>query len=334
MRLPASSPELSALDFFVSVVDQGSLSRAASQHYISQPSASVRIRRLEQRVGVQLLDRSPSGSLPTEAGLELVKYARDVLSAAGAFNRAAEDLATSRDHRPLRIIASYTMSDYIFPRWLRAIGSDIPNVSMAARNAADTISGIVAGEAEVGFTWVRKLHEPVQAVPVGQDELVVVVRPDHHWNRRLRPLRPEHLAAAELVLREQHSGTRSQLDRLLEPHRPDPPPRPVLVLGSTGAAKAAVLDGVAPAVLSRLTVMEELESGRLISIPVDDLDFGRTLFAIWQDHTELSVEAEQLLQFVTSERARRMIKGMRPQDPTRDAAGQSKKIRSSSVLSR
>jgi DNA-binding transcriptional LysR family regulator len=315
MALPASAPELAALDLFVSVIDHGSLSRAASLHYISQPSASARIRRLEQRLGVKLLTRTPSGSVPTEAGLELAKHARQVLAAVESLSRAVDDVAQSAGHHQLRVIASYTMGDYILPRWLRVLGPEVPNISMAVRNSAETIAGIVAGEAEVGFMCVPELTEPLQALPVGRDELVVVVPPDHHWTRRLRPLRPEHLAAEPLVVREQHSGTRSQLERLLEPYRPDPPPDPVLVLGSTGAIKAAVLDGVAPAVLSRLTVMEELESGRLVAVPVDDLDFERTLFAIWQTGVGLSDEAEQLLEFVTSNRARRMIKGMRPVDP-------------------
>jgi DNA-binding transcriptional LysR family regulator len=318
MTLPASAPELAALDLFVSVVDQGSLSRAAAMHYISQPSASAKIRRLEQRLGVKLLSRTPSGSEPTDAGLKLAVRAREVLAAAEAFNRAVEEIVSAPGPQ-LKVVASYTMGDYILPRWLRAIGPEVPNISMTVFNSAETINRVVAGEAEVGFMCVPDLHEPLDAVPVGRDELVVVVRPDHHWTRRLRPLKPEHLAAEPLVLRESSSGTRSQLERLLEPYRPDPPPDPVLVLGSTGAIKAAVLDGIAPAVLSRLTVMDELENGRMVAIPVEGIDFERTLFAIWQAGADLSDEARRLIEFATSDEARGMIKGIRP--PADEPAG-------------
>jgi DNA-binding transcriptional LysR family regulator len=311
MTLPSSVPELSALDLFVSVVDHGSLSRAASLHFISQPSASARIRRLEQRLGLKLLDRTPSGSVPTDVGRELAERAREVLAAAEAFNTSVEDLAADAGHQ-LKVVASYTMGDYILPRWLSELGPEIPRISLNVRNSADTIADVVAGRAEVGFMCVAELSDPLESIPVGEDELVVVVHPDHHWARRLRPLRPEHLAAEPLVLREQESGTRSQLERLLEPYRPDPPPDPVLVLGSTSAVKAAVLDGVAPAALSRLPVMHELESGRMVSVPVDDLDFQRTLFAIWQAGHDLSDEAHRLIEFATSDEARSMIKGLRP----------------------
>lgn len=311
MTLPASVPELSALDLFVSVVDHGSLSRAASLHYISQPSASARIRRLEQRLGLKLLNRTPSGSVPTDVGRELADRAREVLAAAEAFDRSVEELATAAGHQ-LRVVASYTMGDYILPRWLSLLGPHLPNVSLTVRNSQDTITEVLEGRAEVGFMCVPDLDGPLEARPVGKDELVVVVHPDHHWARRMRPLKPQHLASEPLVVREQHSGTRSQLERILEPYRPDPPPDPVLVLGSTGAIKAAVLDGVAPAVLSRLTVMNELEAGRMVSVPVEDLNFERTLYVIWQEGANVSEGAQRLVDFATSPEARRMISGIRP----------------------
>jgi DNA-binding transcriptional LysR family regulator len=309
MPLPASAPELAALDLFVSVVDYGSLSRAAAMHYISQPSASAKIRRLERRLGVKLLTRTASGSDPTAAGRKLAARAREVLAAAETFTRTVEEIASAPGPQ-LKVIASYTMGDYILPRWLRAIGSEVPSVSLAVHNSTETINRVVAGEAEVGFMCVPDLTEPLEAVPIGRDELVVVVRPDHPWARRLRPLKPEHLAAEPLVLREQSSGTRRQLERLLQPYLPDTPPDPVLVLGSTGAIKAAVLDGVAPAALSRFTVMDELERGRLVAVPVEGINFERTLFAIWQTGADLSDEARRLIEFATSEQAREMITGM------------------------
>ena len=54
MPLPPTTPELSALDLFVSVVHLGSLSKAATAHRITQPSASSRIRSLERQLGLTL----------------------------------------------------------------------------------------------------------------------------------------------------------------------------------------------------------------------------------------------------------------------------------------
>jgi DNA-binding transcriptional LysR family regulator len=313
MTLPKDTPELADLDLFVSIVDRGSLTRAAALHFISQPSASARIARLERRLGAKLLDRTPRGSVPTEIGLRLAGHARATLEAAEEFARTAATLAATAKNR-LRIVASYTMGDYVLPRWFKVLGDKLSDTSLSVRNSAGTVASVIAGEAELGFMCVSDIDEPLKLAPIGRDELVVVTSPDHHWVRRLRPLEPEHLASARLVVREALSGTRSQLDKLLEPYRPDPPPTPVLELGSTGAIKAAVMDGVAPAVLSNLTVTEELATGRLISVPVAGLDLGRTLFAAWQTGQSLSDEARTLLDFAQSEQARAMIAGLRSID--------------------
>ncbi|MDG2232969.1 MAG: LysR family transcriptional regulator, partial [Ilumatobacter sp.] len=62
MPLPLDFPDLAALDLFRSVVDLGSVSRAAEAHGVAQPSASSRIRTLERQLGLRLLERSPTGS--------------------------------------------------------------------------------------------------------------------------------------------------------------------------------------------------------------------------------------------------------------------------------
>lgn len=304
--LPNSAPDLAALDLFVSVVDCGSLSRAASLHYISQPSASARIAQLERRLGLRLLDRTSSGSVPTPEGRILADHARTVLASATRFCGTAEALANSLGSR-LRVVASYTMGDYVLPRWLHVLGPRIPDISMIVRNSADTIRDVIAGAGELGFMCVPQFDGPLESLPVGRDRLAVIAHPDHHWAKRLRPLRPEHLASERLVMREEQSGTRGRIYELLEPYRPDPAPTPVLELGSTSAIKAAVLEGIAPAVVSRLTVAEELASGRLVEIPVKDLELDRTLYAIWRSGQRLSDEAQMLLDFASSPEARSMI---------------------------
>jgi DNA-binding transcriptional LysR family regulator len=316
--LPKSAPDLAALDLFVSVVDCGSLSRAAARHYISQPSASARIAQLERRLGLKLLDRTPSGSVPTAVGQVLADRARVVLQSANDLCRAADALSHTAGTR-LRVVASYTMGDYVLPRWLHVLGSSLPEISVTVRNSADTVRDILDGAAELGFMCIRQFDAPLESLPVGRDRLVVVAHPSHHWVKRLRPIKPEHLAAERLVVREEQSGTRSRLYELLEEYRPQPAPVPMLELGSTSAVKAAVLDGVAPAVLSEMTVADELHAGRLVEVPVAGLSLDRTLYAIWRSGHRLSDEARTLLDFAGSDTARTMIPLLGPPEPANAA---------------
>ncbi|MCW3840683.1 LysR substrate-binding domain-containing protein [Micromonospora yasonensis] len=70
---------------------------------------------------------------------------------------------------------------------------------------------------------------------------------------------------------------------------------PALQLSSNAAVKVAVEAGVAPAVLSGLAVAAELREGRLVEVPVANLDLRRPLRAVWRGRTRLAEPAARLI---------------------------------------
>ena len=280
MQLPPGFPGLDVLDLFVSVVETGSVSRAAQRHGISQPSGSARIAQLERRLGLPLLRRTPAGSVPTPEGAEVADWARTVLDHASQFCVAVDTLKARAGQR-LRLAASYTIAEYLLPGWLAALGDRLPPVELDVANSTVVSERLLRGEADLGFVEGPGTRGGLETRTVGDDELVVVVAAGHPWARRRQPLQAAQLAGARLVVRERGSGTREVLEAVLAPHMPSPPPAPLMELGSTTAVKAAVLDGSGPAVLSSLTVRSEIDAGRLVRIPVEGVDLRRRLRAVW-----------------------------------------------------
>ncbi|HVW42293.1 MAG TPA: LysR family transcriptional regulator [Amycolatopsis sp.] len=82
MPLPSRVAELSGFELLLSVARLGGIGAAAREHGISQPAASARIRQLEARLGVTLVNRSPRGSQLSEAGSLVAGWARPVVEAA------------------------------------------------------------------------------------------------------------------------------------------------------------------------------------------------------------------------------------------------------------
>ncbi|NMJ43507.1 LysR family transcriptional regulator [Roseomonas sp. JC162] len=68
-----------ALRYFVGIVTEGSITRAAEQLNVAQPALSLQVKKLEAVLGTELLHRTARGVTPTEAGLRLLDYARDIL---------------------------------------------------------------------------------------------------------------------------------------------------------------------------------------------------------------------------------------------------------------
>ncbi|MFI6980013.1 LysR substrate-binding domain-containing protein [Embleya sp. NPDC050154] len=288
-------PDLYTLELLVAVTESGSLGSAARRFGISQPSASARMRTLERRLGVRLLERSTTGSVPTAAGLVITDWARGVLDQAHALVEGAAALKARQQDR-LRVAASLTVSEHLVPGWLTMLREAVPgvHVGLQVTNSLHVIEALRAGEADLGFVEGPWVPRDLQSAAVGRDRLVVVVAPTHPWARRRRAIAAAELAATPLLLREAGSGTRETLERALAAY--DGVAVPALELGATAPLRSAAIAGSAPAVLSDLAVREDLAEGRLVAVPVADLPvLDRVLRAVWPRGRELPEAALHLL---------------------------------------
>lgn len=294
MPLPPTFPDLASLDLFVSVVELGSVSRAADAHGIAQPSASSRIKHLERQLDLRLLDRGPGGSVPTDAGVVVAGWAEAILRAAHELSAGLSAFQAEQTGR-LRIAASFTIAEYLLPQWLDRFSRAHPRDSIALEvaNSTTVVERVHHGAADLGFIETPSELTGLDQQIVGHDELVTVVAPTHPWaSRGAVPV--EALAATPLVMREAGSGTREALESALRDLGLGEPGA-VLELGSTSAVRAAVVHGNAPTVISRLAVAAEVAAGQLVEIDAPGLAIGRDLRAVWPAGSELPPLARALL---------------------------------------
>src|SRR5579875_2763125 len=176
MPLPPETPELVDLDLLLSVAELGSVGRAATAHGISQPSASTRLARLERRLGVALLARSPRGSKLTPAGEAVAAWARPVVSTTQALTDGVRTLRADQAAR-LHVAASLTVAEYLLPRWLLALRRAHPSVDVAATvaNSAEVCEHVRAGRVELGFVETPDKPRGLTTGEVGTDRVALFV---------------------------------------------------------------------------------------------------------------------------------------------------------------
>ncbi|WP_227998879.1 LysR family transcriptional regulator [Nocardia australiensis] len=294
MPLSPRVPDLAALDLLLSVIELGSLGRAAQAHGISQPSASSRIRYLEKLVGLPVLERTTLGSRPTPAGSLIAVWARAVVDAAGQLDAGIDTLRAERNSH-LRVAASQTIAEYLFPGWLMALRTAAPDTAIALEsgNSVEVVDAVRDGRAAIGFIESPRVFHGVESHVVARDRLVVVVAPEHQWARH-GSVDLGELAETPLIQREIGSGTRTWFEHAVSKAMSDWRPAVALELSSTTAIKTAVASGVGPAVLSSLAVAAEIAAGTLVSPAVTGLDLDRTLRAIWPTAARLPGPARDL----------------------------------------
>lgn len=288
--------DLESLKLLVAVADGGSVGQAARSLRISQPSASKRLATLERHLGLELVVRTPRGSVVTADGRQVVAWARDLLTAVAGFHADVARLHGARAGE-LRVAASMTIAEALVPTWLRDLrrGHAGVRVDVTVANSTE-VARLVRHDERIALGFVEGPTVPsgLDSRVVGEDRLVVVVAPGHPWARRREPLPLAELAGCTLAVRETGSGTRETLDRILHT-RPGPTE---LALGSNAAVKGAAVAGAAPAVLSAYAVAAELATGQLVAVPVLALAGPRRLRAVWPAGRTLSPLARDLLRVI------------------------------------
>ncbi len=141
------------INLFVAVADQGSLSAAARETGVSQPTIGRVIQALEADLGVSLFERHARGLRLTQQGQDLIFHARTMAVAAANLSLAAagraDDLAGN-----VRITASQLVATYILPPLLARLRRNEPRIQVEVV-ATDAVENLLFREADIALRMVR-----------------------------------------------------------------------------------------------------------------------------------------------------------------------------------
>jgi LysR family hydrogen peroxide-inducible transcriptional activator len=214
------------LEYVVAVADLGNFMRAAERCHVTQPSLSVQIRRVEERLGTVIFERTTRKILVTEQGARLVEQMRKIL----VEGRRLLDIASRPEHAfggTLRLSAIATLGPYYFPYVLADIQKAFPAVSLELGEGKtdDLVHALLRGELDVVLMSAPVTHTQVSCVAVFQEPFWLACREDHPANTEtgdlwasLKPrerllleeghcLREQALAACDDVAPDQRQGT-------------------------------------------------------------------------------------------------------------------------------
>jgi len=182
---------LNELTAFAVVANERSFTRAAVKLRVSQSALSHTIRRLEQRLELQLLARTTKSVAPTAAGAALLK---DLSPALEQIDRAL-DKARSVRHRPagrLRIVMSRSAAVMVLMPRLRAFAEAYPDIVLDVVTVTGPVD-LVAGEFDAGIQLGEYIQKDMIAVRVSPELRLAVVGSPRYFASRPMPQRPKDL---------------------------------------------------------------------------------------------------------------------------------------------
>ena len=266
---------LTQLRSFLAVIRSGSVTAAAEELVVTQPSISAAVQALAREIGAPLFKREGRGVTPTAAGRAFAPYATDII---GLLDRgaAAAVEASGVASSGLRIAAVTTAAESFVPVLLQRYASRNHDVdlTLAVGNRERVLQLLLRREADIAFVGRPPSggrEGRIKSQPVRPNELVLAGSPDEPLTKKSSVTAAE-LNGSRWLLREQGSGTRTANEDYIAANGLTVR---TLTLGSNGAIKQAVRSGLGISFLARDSVAGELESGALSVIPLTNVPPGR-----------------------------------------------------------
>lgn len=258
--------DVQRLRVLLAVARHGSMSRAADELYLSQPTVSLHMKSLREMLGTPVVEQRGRRMELTEAGRILEHHA---VRALAELEQAREEIERHKgiERGRLSIGAGTTPGTYLLPELLGRFQSRHPAIELHLEVAATgtIVEKLRRGELHLGVVGETGPHKDIEQRALLPDRLVCIVPPGHSAARRGRITRPE-LRDAALLAREQGSSTQAVADRYLRRLKLEPARR--WELDSPEAIKQAVRAGLGIAFVSDLTVRDETAAGTLVGVGV------------------------------------------------------------------
>ncbi len=198
------------LRYFVALAEHKHFGRAAQASFVSQPTLSTQIKKLEDELGVALVERTPRKVLLTEAGKEILLRAREVLTEVDQIKAIARR-TIDPESGTLRLGIFPTLGPYLLPHVVPQIRARFPRLELL----------LVEEKTEILLKQLRegRLDATVLALPIHDDQLhaeflfeepFLLAVPEHHALSKRKTLKLSDLSDQSLLLLEDGHCLRDQ----------------------------------------------------------------------------------------------------------------------------
>jgi LysR family transcriptional regulator, nitrogen assimilation regulatory protein len=171
--------ELRQLRYFICVSEQGSFTAAADELHVSQPALGTQVKKLEQELGVDLLNRTFQGVELTKAGERFLSHARDILE---KINFATRDISEFQGTVQGTVNIGVTPSSgrVLIPSILDECSNRYPEIVLSCRQgySDEMIKWVKNGDLNLAFSHEDGGDENLTAIPMLAQELCLIGPPD------------------------------------------------------------------------------------------------------------------------------------------------------------
>src|SRR6266403_157445 len=284
--------DVNQLEVFLGVAREKSFSRAAQSLHRTQPAVSQAIRRLEAELGEPLFDRSSKDGSMTAAGRVLFDYAHQMLNLRHNAHTAIRELRDLHRGKLSLSANEYTVMSLL--PLIPIFRARHPHIKIEVkRSLASRIPGEILGrEVEIGVVSFKPADQAIKSIPIGTDELALVVAPDHPLAAK-KVVSVRELGAESFIAHNVPSPYREKVVKTFEKQRT--PLNISMEMPTLEAIKRLVEKGLGVALVPRLSAQTEIARKQLAGLAVKEMRLERRVHLIYRKGATLSHAAKAFL---------------------------------------
>ncbi len=171
--------ELHQLRYVVAIAKTGNFTRAAETSFVSQPSLSQQVAKLEKELGHKLFHRLGRRAVPTDAGAVFIERARRILTEVE--NASSEIRDDPNLGRQITLGAIQTVAPYLIPQLITQAKEVLPNLQINTYEGfrGDLVEGIIDGRIDLALV-AMPLNDPrLSSEPIFREPLMLAVGRNH-----------------------------------------------------------------------------------------------------------------------------------------------------------
>ncbi|QYR20480.1 LysR family transcriptional regulator [Paenibacillus sp. sptzw28] len=298
---------ISQLETLLTISKTMSFRKAGELLNLTQPAVSAQIKSLEDEFKTVLIDRNQPVTL-TDRGQVFLDHAERILAIVEELKQKLSDLSlTPQGHIVLGTTASIAIQ--ILPRVLSYFQDQFPMIKTTIHSMPSTqvMTSVENGTVDLGITYLSERNPNVETSVLYYDTYELVVAPEHPMSA-LKHTTVESLKDIPMIMLSPDTLGRRFLDRIFRKFNISP--NIVMELSSSEEVKRMVEINLGAAVVSKLSIANEVRLGTLKRIKVNELDMSHPVGVVYKSGRYLNSAMQQFLsdlkgmpedQFISSE---------------------------------
>lgn len=265
--------------YFLRIIDLKSFSKAASFLHVAQPALGLQIRKLEEELGVILLNRHSRGVTPTEAGLLLREHANIILRQIERAKLSLTDLS-GPPRGKIAVGVTPTLNLILSAQLVERCIRDYPHISLSIVGgmSEDLMKWVESDRLDLAFSYNPSAVQGLICQPLLIEDLCLI-SPGPLAKDKPETARLEEIAGLPLILPSMASGMRSLIEEVAHEHGIEI--NPLLEIDSVTATKELVTNGVGHAILPLGAVKREVDDGRIVARRFTNPTLSREMYLVY-----------------------------------------------------